>query len=64
MTTYKTSIDFSKTVRCKPYGTTRTTKWWFSVIDVVAALNGLDDYRKTRNYWRHLKSRLKKEGNE
>ena len=27
-------------------------------------MNGQDDYAKTRNYWKYLKNKLKKEGNE
>ncbi len=40
------------------------SKWWFSVLDIVAAINGQDDYEKNRNYWKYLKAKLKKEGNE
>ena len=39
-------------------------KWWFSVVDVVAAINGEEDYAKARNYWKSLKAKLKREGNE
>ena len=39
-------------------------KWWFSVLDVIAAINEQDDYQKTRNYWKYLKTKLKKEKNE
>ena len=39
-------------------------KWWFSVIDVVAILNEQDDYKKIRNYWKYLKTKLKKENNQ
>ena len=39
-------------------------KWYFSVLDVVGALNGETDYEKTRNYWKYLKAKLKREGNE
>ena len=39
-------------------------KWWFSVLDVVGAINKQDDYQKTRNYWKYLKARLKKENDE
>lgn len=39
-------------------------KWRFSVLDVVGALNGESDYEKTRNYWKYLKAKLKREGNE
>jgi len=37
-------------------------KWWFSVLDIVAVLTNQNDYNKTRNYWKYLKAKLKKEG--
>lgn len=40
------------------------SKWLFSVTDVVGVLNEQDDITKNRNYWKYLKSKLKKEGNE
>ena len=36
----------------------------FSVIDIVQALIQQPDYQAARNYWKVLKSRLKKEGSE
>jgi len=39
-------------------------KWWFSVLDIVAVLTDQDDYSKTRNYWKYLKVKLKKENSE
>ena len=36
-------------------------KWYFSIVDVIAALTGSDN---PNNYWKVLKFRLKKEGNE
>ena len=36
-------------------------EWYFSVVDVVAVLTESAD---PRNYWKVLKNRLKKEGNE
>ena len=36
-------------------------KWYFSIVDVVAILT---DSATPRNYWKVLKNRLKKEGNE
>lgn len=40
------------------------SKWWFSVLDVIGAINGQDDYQKNRNYWKYLKTKLKNEGSE
>lgn len=40
------------------------SKWWFSVLDIVAVLTDQDDYSKTRNYWKYLKTKLKKENSE
>lgn len=39
-------------------------KWWFSALDVVAALTDQPDYTKVRNYWKWLKNKLKQEGSE
>lgn len=39
-------------------------KWWFSALDVVAALTDQSDYTKARNYWKWLKGKLKQEGSE
>jgi len=36
----------------------------FSVLDIVALLTDQDDYTKTRNYWKYLKAKLKKENSE
>ena len=34
------------------------------VLDIVAAIRGVDDYEKNRNYWKYLKNKLKKEGSQ
>ena len=33
-------------------------------MDIVTVLNDQDNYTKTRNYWKYLKTKLKKENNE
>ena len=38
-------------------------KWYFSVVDIVAALTD-NDYQGGRKYWKTLKMRLNKEGSE
>ena len=40
------------------------SQWYFSVLDIVGVLNDQSDYEKNRNYWKYLKAKLKKEGNE
>jgi hypothetical protein len=39
-------------------------KWYFSVIDVIEVLTDQPTFQGARNYWKVLKSRLLKEGNE
>ena len=39
-------------------------KWYFSVVEVVQALTDQSDFQRARNYWKVLKNRLIKEGNE
>ncbi len=37
-----------------------TETWFFSVVDIVAALIQQPDYQAARNYWKVLKNRLKR----
>ena len=39
-------------------------KWYFSIIDVIGILTDQPDYQASRNYWKVLKFRLSKEGNQ
>ena len=39
-------------------------KWYFSIVDVVSILTGQTSHQGARNYWKELKSRLLKEGNQ
>jgi len=42
----------------------KTEIWYFSVIDIIAALTEQLDYNKAKSYWTTLKNRLKNEGSE
>jgi DNA-damage-inducible protein D len=42
----------------------KTDTWYFSVVDIIAALIQQPDYQTARNYWKVLKNRLNKEGSE
>lgn len=61
---HKISIRFFNGREVRAVWDDENSKWWFSVLDVIGAINGQDDYQKTRNYWKYLKTKLKKEGNE
>src|ERR1035437_985531 len=39
-------------------------KWYFSIVDIVEVLTDQPHHQGARNYWKVLKSRLLKEGNE
>lgn len=60
----KISIRFFDDREVRALWDEERAKWWFSVLDIVAVLTDQDDYTKTRNYWKYLKAKLKKEGNE
>lgn len=39
-------------------------EWFFSIVDVCGILTDQPTHERARNYWKVLKSRLKKEGSE
>ena len=60
----KVSIRFFNDREVRAVWDETLSKWWYSVLDVVGVLNDQNDYTKNRNYWKYLKTKLKKEGNE
>ena len=60
----KISFRFYKDHEVRAIWDEEHSKWWFSVLDVVGAINDQADYQKNRNYWKYLKTKLRKEGNE
>ncbi len=61
---YKISIRFFDDREVRAVWDEENSKWWFSVLDIVAVLSNQDDYGKTRNYWKYLKAKLKREHSE
>jgi cell filamentation protein len=57
----KTSIRFFDDKEVRAVWNEPDSKWWFSVVDVVAVLSESQD---PRNYWYVLKNRLKKANSE
>jgi len=64
MSTSKISIRFFDDREVRAVWDDENAKWWFSVLDILALLTDQDDYSKTRNYWKYLKAKLKKENSE
>lgn len=60
----KISIRFFDDREVRAVWDEKNAKWWFSVLDIVAILANQDDYGKTRNYWKYLKAKLRKENSE
>jgi cell filamentation protein len=60
----KVSIRFFNDREVRAVWDDENAKWWFSVLDIVAVLTDQDDYTRTRNYWKYLKAKLKKENSE
>lgn len=57
----KKSIRFYKDHEMRAVWDEETSKWWFSIVDIVGAIT---DSPNPRKYWSVLKTRLKKAGNE
>lgn len=60
----KISIRFFEDREVRAFWDELHSKWWFSVLDIIAVLRNQDDYTKNRNYWKYLKAKLKKENSQ
>lgn len=61
---HKKSIRFFNDREMRAVWDDENNKWWLSVLDIITAINEQDDYQKTRNHWKFLKIKLKKENNQ
>jgi hypothetical protein len=60
----KTNLTIFEKFKIRKSFDEKSQKWFFSVIDIVAALTAQEDFSLARNYWKVLKHRLVKEGSE
>ena len=60
----KRSIRFYNDHKVRTVWSEEENKWYFSVLDIIGAINEQDDYQKNRNYWKYLKTKLQKQQNE
>jgi DNA-damage-inducible protein D len=59
-----TSLAIFETHKIRRHYDEKTETWYFSVIDIVAALTDQIDYIRAKTYWTTLKNRLKNEESE
>ena len=58
----KISIRFYNDREVRAVWDEENSKWWFSAIDIIRAINDEADYVKAGNYWRWLKKKLTGDG--
>ncbi len=58
----KISIRFYNDREVRAVWDEENSKWWFSAIDIIRAINEEADYVKAGNYWRWLKKKLTADG--
>ncbi|HEX7586004.1 MAG TPA: BRO family protein [Prolixibacteraceae bacterium] len=59
--TKETAIKLFESKQVRSVWDSEAEKWYFSIIDVIDILTGID---RPRKYWSDLKTKLKKEGSE
>ena len=62
--TKKEAIKIFENRKVRTLWDTEKEHWYFSIVDVIAVLTDQNNYQGARNYWKVLKFRLIKEGNE
>lgn len=58
------SIKFFENKKVRSHYDAESEVWYFSIVDIVGILTDQPTVDRARNYWKVLKSRLLKEGNE
>ena len=62
--TQKQSLQIFEDKKVRTVWDSEEEKWYFSIVDTVGILTEQNDHQGARNYWKVLKNRLRKEGNE
>ena len=62
--TKETAIKLFEQKEVRSIWSDEDEKWYFSIIDIISILTDQPTHQGARNYWKVLKSRLVKEGNE
>ena len=62
--TQKQSLQIFEDRKIRTIWDDEQEKWYFSIVDTVEILTEQKDHQGARNYWKVLKNRLRKEGNE
>jgi len=60
----KSEVKLFEQQKVRTHWDEKEEKWYFSVVDVISILTNQPHHQGARNYWKVLKSRLLKEGNE
>ncbi len=63
-TKMKNQIKLFEDKKVRSLWSEKDEQWYFSVVDVIYILTNQENYQGARNYWKVLKHRLAKEGNE
>ena len=62
--TKKESLQLFEEKKVRTVWDDKEEKWYFSIVDVCGVLTEQPDTERARNYWKVLKHRLVKEGNQ
>jgi hypothetical protein len=58
------NIKLFESKKIRSHWDAEVEKWYFSIVDIVSVLTDQPNHQGARNYWKVLKNRLLKEGNE
>jgi len=64
MSSKETAIKLFEQRQIRTHWDDEQEKWFFSIVDVIGVLTDQPSHQGARNYWKVLKNRLAKEGNE